>query len=310
MKQKPILKVLLIEDNVADEYFVKEALEKSNGFELVMKRVDTEDTLRLALRDVWDFVITDIRLPKISIEKILEILASSDIEALIVLISGSVHPDEVKVIIGSQTAYPYVNKVDLWQLGPLLKRTRELEDAHYSVIQAFIEALDLRDQNTQAHSRRVVELSEKVAVLMGLSEREIRRLKRGALLHDIGKVGIADSILLKPGPLDPEEFAVMQTHSRKGYELLTSIPSLRNLADVAYCHHEKWNGTGYPRGLMGEAIPLHARIFSVVDVYDALTSLRPYREPMPQGNALDYIQNEAGISFDPQVVKAFMELFK
>jgi HD-GYP domain-containing protein (c-di-GMP phosphodiesterase class II) len=134
------------------------------------------------------------------------------------------------------------------------------------------------------------------------------QIRRGALLHDIGKMGIPDSILLKPGPLSDDEWAIMRKHPVYAYELLSPIPYLREALDIPYCHHEKWDGTGYPRGLKAEEIPRSARIFAVVDVYDALTSDRPYRAAWPNAKATEHIQAQVGRHFDPKVVEAFFRL--
>jgi putative two-component system response regulator len=129
---------------------------------------------------------------------------------------------------------------------------------------------------------------------------------RGALLHDIGKVGVPDSIVLKPGPLTEDEWVIMRKHPQYAYDMLSPIAYLRPALDIPYCHHEKWDGTGYPRGLKGEQIPLAARIFAVVDVWDALISDRPYRKAWQKAKARQYIQEQAGLYFDPQVVRAFL----
>ena len=143
---------------------------------------------------------------------------------------------------------------------------------------------------------------------MHLSDAELVHMYRGALLHDIGKMGISDSILLKPGPLTDEEWVIMQKHPQYAYEMLSPIKYLRPVLDIPYCHHEKWDGTGYPHGLKGEQIPLAARIFAVVDVWDALRSDRPYRTAWPENKVREYIRSQAGTHFDPQVVAAYMNL--
>jgi HD-GYP domain-containing protein (c-di-GMP phosphodiesterase class II) len=143
---------------------------------------------------------------------------------------------------------------------------------------------------------------------MGLKERDLIHIRRGALLHDIGKMGVPDRILLKPDNLTDEERELMQRHPDYAHELLSHIEYLRPALGIPYCHHEKWDGTGYPRGLKGEEIPLDARIFAVVDVYDAVTSDRPYRPAWTKGRALEYIKSLSGTHFDPRVVDAFLEL--
>ena len=148
----------------------------------------------------------------------------------------------------------------------------------------------------------------RLAEFMGMSEEELVHVRRGALLHDIGKMGVPDSILLKPGKLDPEEWAIMKQHTTYAFDFLAPIPFLRPALDIPHCHHERWDGTGYPRGLQGEQIPLAARVFAVVDVHDALTSDRPYRKAWNEERTLAHIREQSGAHFDPAVVDAFLEL--
>ena len=143
---------------------------------------------------------------------------------------------------------------------------------------------------------------------MGMGDAEQVQIRRGALLHDIGKLGVPDAILLKPGKLTDEEWVIMRQHPTHAFEMLSSVEYLKPALNIPYCHHEKWDGTGYPRGLKGEQIPFVARIFAVVDVWDALRSDRPYRESWSKEKVLDYIRSESGKHFDPQVVEAFMLL--
>lgn len=168
--------------------------------------------------------------------------------------------------------------------------------------------MELRDQETAGHTERVTSLTLRLARALGVPEEDLEHLRRGAILHDVGKIAIPDAILLKPGPLTEEEWAVMKMHPIYAYQWLSGIPFLRKALEIPYAHHERWDGSGYPRGLKGEAIPLSARIFAVVDVYDALTSDRPYRKAGPREKALAYLREEAGRLFDPEVVRAFLEM--
>jgi putative nucleotidyltransferase with HDIG domain len=168
--------------------------------------------------------------------------------------------------------------------------------------------MDLRDSETDGHSRRVTTMSLALARKLGMSGADLAHMRRGALLHDIGKMGIPDSVLLKPGPLTEEEWVVMRKHPVHAYDLLFPIAYLRPAIDIPYCHHEKWDGTGYPRGLAKTTIPLAARMFAVVDVWDALRSVRPYRAAWPIEKVRKHVQSLAGSHFDPQVVAAFLEL--
>ncbi|MDZ4132391.1 MAG: HD-GYP domain-containing protein, partial [Dethiobacteria bacterium] len=170
--------------------------------------------------------------------------------------------------------------------------------------------LELRDQETEGHSERVTELTLTMARHMGISEGQIIHIYRGALLHDIGKMGVSDTILLKPGSLTEREWEIMHRHPIYAYEMLAPIAYLKPALYIPYCHHEKYDGSGYPRGLKGEAIPLEARIFAVIDVFDALTSDRPYRKAWSREEALEFIKKESGTHFDPQVVDLFLDLIK
>ncbi len=195
-------------------------------------------------------------------------------------------------------------------LGNLQQSNLELQLAYDKTIEGWSRALDLRDKETEGHTQRVTKTALRLARAMGLGEDELIQVRRGALLHDIGKIGVPDQILLKPGELTEEELAAMKKHPQFAFDLFSSIDFIRPALDIPYCHHEKWDGTGYPRGLKGEQIPLTARIFAVVDVYDALTSDRPYRQAWTKEKAIEHIQSEAGKYFDPNVVQEFVEVIK
>lgn len=184
----------------------------------------------------------------------------------------------------------------------------DLQQSYDATLEGWVKALDLRDKETEGHSQRVTELTVQLARSMGLTGMELEHIRRGALLHDIGKLGISDSILLKPGPLTTEEWVIMRQHPQFAYEWLSPINYLRLALDIPYCHHEKWDGTGYPRGLSGKEIPLAARMFAVVDVWDALSSDRPYRQRWPEEQVYAYLQEQAGKHFDPLVVEAFLRM--
>ena len=186
----------------------------------------------------------------------------------------------------------------------------ELIRAYDATIEGWGRALDLRDEETEGHSQRVTELTVQLAREMDMSEEALVHARRGALLHDVGKIGIPDSILRKPGKLTDEERRTIERHPQLAYEMLLPISYLLPALDIPYCHHEKWDGTGYPRGLKGEQIPLAARIFAVADVYDALTSDRPYRKAWPKEKALAYIHEQSGKHFDPRVVETFFKVNK
>lgn len=193
-------------------------------------------------------------------------------------------------------------------LHQLQQSNDELSLAYDATIEGWSRALELRDQETEGHTQRVTELTLKLASFMGFGTEDLVHVRRGALLHDIGKMAIPDSILLKTGPLTGTEWDVMRKHPEYAYQLLSPIPYLRPALDIPYCHHERWDGTGYPRGLSSEQIPLSARIFSVIDVWDALRSDRPYRPAWPEEKVLDYIRSHVRLRFDPTVVTAFFAM--
>ncbi len=182
----------------------------------------------------------------------------------------------------------------------------ELAQAYDGTIEGWSRALDLRDHETEGHSRRVTEMTLALARAFGASEEELVHVRRGALLHDIGKMGVPDSILLKPGPLTEEEWVLMRRHPVYAYEMLSEVSFVRPALEIPHCHHEKWDGTGYPRGLKNEDIPLAARLFAVVDVWDALRSDRPYRRAWPIERTRDHIAALSGTHFDPRVVDVFL----
>ena len=183
----------------------------------------------------------------------------------------------------------------------------KLIQAYDNTIKGWARAMDLRDKNTEDHSKRVTEITVNIAREIGMSDEELAHVRRGALLHDMGKMAVPDAILLKPGKLTAEEWIIMQKHPQNAFELLSPIEYLRIALDIPYCHHEKWDGTGYPRGLKEDQIPLAARIFAVVDVYDALTSDRPYRKAWTREKAFEYIKQESGSHFDPKMVEMFFK---
>jgi len=182
----------------------------------------------------------------------------------------------------------------------------DLALAYDTTIEGWSRALDLRDKETEGHSMRVTEMTVQLARLSGMRGAEIVHIKRGALLHDIGKLGIPDAILLKPDRLTEEEWKIIQKHPVYAYEMLLPITYLRPALDIPYCHHEKWDGSGYPRGLKGEQIPQAARLFAVVDVWDALRSNRPYRASWAEEKVVAHIQSQIGTHFDPDAVDLFL----
>jgi len=201
---------------------------------------------------------------------------------------------QAAIALDNATVYAHLNRSNT-----------ELRLAYDVTLEGWSRALDLRDHETEGHTQRVTEMAVTLARSLGVHAAEIVHLRRGALLHDMGKMGIPDDILRKPGPLSDSEWLVMRQHPNFAYNLLSPISFLHPALDIPYCHHEKWDGTGYPRSLQGEAIPLAARIFALADVWDALSNDRPYRSAWPPEKVLAYLRDQAGRHFDPQVVAAF-----
>ena len=317
------LVILVLDDNPSDAELMIHAIRKA-GFFVHSTRVETEVDFRRLLDYSIDLILIDNRLPAMNALRAMEIIHESQIDVPAVIVSGTLDEAEARALL-DMGAWDYVMKDRLFRLGMVVKKSLEmrmrfstlkrateieallieLTNAYDETIAGWARALDLRDKETEGHSQRVTENTVRLARAMGISEREIVHVRRGALLHDIGKVGIPDSILLKPGPLTAEEFDVMQRHPQYAYELLYPIAHLRPALDIPYCHHEKWDGTGYPRGLKGEAIPLCARLFSIVDVWDALTNERPYRDAWEKSKAALYIRGVAGHMFDPDIVRDY-----
>jgi response regulator RpfG family c-di-GMP phosphodiesterase len=278
-------------------------------------------------------IVTDLKMPVMNGVAFLEAVRQEDGDAAVIVLTGA--PD-VKTAIDSLKlgAYDFIMKpvnvdellfaaeralerrqllIERREYQALLERrveeaTRDLQAAYRATLETLGSALDSRDVGTEAHSRRVHGYALATAREYGVAEPEIPDLERGVLLHDIGKIGIPDAILLKPGPLTREEWDTMRRHPEIGKRLVQAVPFLSGAVPIIYCHHEKWDGTGYPQGLKGEAIPLGARIFAVVDAFDAMTFDRPYSKAIPFDAAYAEITRCAGAHFDPTVVEAFLRV--
>jgi response regulator RpfG family c-di-GMP phosphodiesterase len=278
-------------------------------------------------------IVTDLKMPVMDGIGLLEGVRQEDADVAVIVLTGA--PD-VKTAIDSLKlgAYDFIMKpvnvdellfaaeraierrqllIERREYHALLERrveeaTRDLHAAYRATLEALGSALDSRDVGTEAHSRRVHGYALATAREYGVPEADIPDLEHGVLLHDIGKIGIPDSILLKTGPLTAEEWKTMRRHPEIGKRLIEGVPFLRGAIPIVYCHHEKWDGGGYPRGLRGEEIPLGARIFSVVDAFDAMTFDRPYSTAIPFDAAYSEIKRCAGSHFDPAVVEAFLRV--
>ena len=195
-----------------------------------------------------------------------------------------------------------------WLIGKEKRALKTIAKIHEGTIIALVKSLDVREHNTQLHSLRVRHFSDCIARNLGLGQDFRIKLGQGALLHDIGKIGVPDEILLRNGPLTQSERALVMQHPELGYDILKSVPLLSGVSDIVLAHHEKFDGTGYPNGLKGDKIPLGARIFSLADAFDALISERPYQAAMPIPDAIKRLSNDSGTHFDPVVVSAFVSM--
>ena len=201
----------------------------------------------------------------------------------------------------------FLIRSDLNQINAANKQLRKSYD---QTLEGWVQVMDIRHKETSQHSLRVTRMTIKLASLMGIEGDELTFIGRGAMMHDAGKVGIPDSILIKPGPLDEDEWELMKQHPVIARDMIQDIEFLKPSIDIPYSHHERWNGSGYPEGLQGEEIPIAARLFAIIDVWDALLEKRVYKESWPEDQVLLYLQEQAGIHFDPQVVDLFLENYE
>jgi putative two-component system response regulator len=268
----------------------------------------------------YDVILLDYRLDSLEALDILkELRQGRGLELPVVLVTA--HGDEEAAAQALRLgASDYLTKSAgyLYQLPAALENAYHrfqlqranaaLRQAYDATLEGWIRALDLRDMEDEGHTQRVTELSLRLALALGIREEQLEHVRRGALLHDIGKIGIPDSVLHKTSPFTEADWQVIHQHPVHARSLLEPIEFLRPALDIPYCHHEKWDGTGYPQGLAGEAIPLAARIFAVVDVWDALTTDRFYRQAWTRAQVADYLRSLSGTHFDPAVVEAFLKL--
>jgi putative two-component system response regulator len=323
-------KILIIDDDMVASSAL-EGLLSSEQYELYFAH-DGMEGISMAVSIRPDVILLDVMMPKMDGFEVCRQIRSMHDTAEIPTILITSLDDQSSRIQGLQAGAddfitkPY-NSVELFtRLQTILRLNRyrriaeqqaalkalneELLVAYDKTIEGWSLALDLRDRETEGHTRRVVGLTVKFAQVAGVSDEDLEHVRRGALLHDIGKMGIPDSILHKPGELTAAEWEIMRKHPLYAYQWLSSIKFLEPALHIPYAHHEKWDGTGYPRGLKGDEIPLAARIFAIVDVWDALCSDRPYRKSVSKAKALEYIRSQNGLHFDPSLTAVFLEIIK
>jgi HD-GYP domain-containing protein (c-di-GMP phosphodiesterase class II) len=229
-----------------------------------------------------------------------QIVVDRTLEKRLLILENRAYQQHLEELVEQRTREVMEKKKEVERLY------EDLQESYESTLQALVTALDFRDNETQGHSFRVVEYAVLVAERMGVEGDELAWIRRGAILHDVGKIGIADSVLRKPGKLDADEWEEMRKHPEMGFRMLEPIRFLRPALDIVLCHQERFDGTGYPRGLSGEDIPLGARVFAVVDTFDAMTSDRPYRAALSIDTARQEIREWSGRQFDPRVVETFL----
>ena len=319
---------------VDDEYIGRETLQsvlEGEGYELEMAE-NGPQAIEKAKRLLPDVILLDVMMPGMTgFEVCQRIRSDPQIAEIPIIILTALDDRESLLNALKAGADDFISKpFDRYELrARLLGITRlnryqkllqeraklreaniQLLNAYEATIEGLSHALDLRDRETEGHSQRVTEVTVRLAQALSISDEEIVHIRRGALLHDIGKIGVPDSILHKPDTLTTEEWVIMRKHPQFAYDMLSPIEYLRPALDIPYSHHEKWDGSGYPRGLQEKDIPMSARLFAVADVWDALTSNRPYRPAWTEEQALNYIREQAGKHFDPQAVELFFQVIK
>jgi putative two-component system response regulator len=320
--------ILIVDDDEGSRELLVFALE-GGGYKLLVAGTGPE-ALAIATTNLPDLMLLDVMMPGMDGYEVCRILRSASRTAEMPIVMITALDDRESKLNGIEAgADDFLSKpVDRIELRARvrtitrLNRYRrliedqvrlevaaaELELAYDSTLEGWARALELRDHETEGHARRVTELTVRLARALGIGEAELLHIRRGALLHDIGKIGIPDRILLKPGKLDPDEWAEMKRHTIYAHNLLQPVTFLHPAMDIPTFHHERWDGSGYPNGLSGEAIPIAARIFAVIDVWDAVTHDRPYHKAKSHAETLELIRCESGRHFDPRVVAAFEQM--
>lgn len=325
-------KILIVDDEDAIRNLFVEALNEL-GYDCDVARNGLECLEKFYRVRNYDVVLLDVQMPELNGIETLKKLKSYSPDLSVIMVSASREIENVRVAL-KEGAYDYVfkpfNVVDVdavirraLERANLIKankdyqknlerkvadQTRELVKLYSGTLEAMILALDLRERETGHHSYRVTEYALNLGRHLALDESQLSVIAKGALLHDIGKIGVPDNILLKPDSLTDEEWHLMKQHAQLGYELLNKIEFLEESSLIVYTHHERYDGNGYPQGLAGDEIPLGARIFSVVDAFDAMTSKRVYKKAMPFEEAVERIRESSGTQFDPVVVDTFVNV--
>jgi putative two-component system response regulator len=311
-----VRRVLLIEDDEEDYLLTLDLLRRiaPSGYELAWAS-DYRSGLAACRSGTFDVCLVDYRLgPDSGIDLARELVSDGSTMPVILLTGHDDRELDARAANAGATDFLVKGEVSATTLERAIRyaiashaAARALQDSYRTTVRALAAALDLRDDETGAHAIRVTALALQLAKVVAPELAADQELEFGFLLHDIGKIGVPDAIVLKPGPLDAEEFEHMKGHVTLGERIVAEVPYLRGTAaEIIHSHHERWDGSGYPSGLRGEQIPLAARIFSVVDTFDAITNDRPYRAAQPSEHALREIENGAGTQFDPEIAQAFI----
>jgi putative nucleotidyltransferase with HDIG domain len=315
------IRALIVDDDVTISALFSESL-SSAEFD-VYSAASGQETLDLIERAVFDIVLLDVFLPDCDGFELLRKIKAVHPELAVIMITGQGDAEMArKALVAGASDFvtkpcrvselPIIVERNLARsaLGARSNRTfqRALEVSYEAVLDALLAALDTRDTETEGHSERVTAYTMILAEQLGVPQEELYHIERGALLHDIGKIGVPDRILLKPGPLTEDEWIEMRKHPVVGFKMCANIEFLKGAAQIVLHHHERWDGNGYPDGIEGEMIPLGARIFSVVDTFDAMTTDRPYRKALSYEDARSEIERNRGTQFDPAVVDAFLSI--
>jgi putative nucleotidyltransferase with HDIG domain len=317
----PRRRVLIVDDDHLVRDALRFALEDA-GYD-VWAVAHGADALAVLESQAVDIVLSDIFMPGMNGFELLKQIRQRRPDVPVILVTGFGNIEMARQAL-KEGATDFITKPYNVSEIPILiernlmrhtiesSRTRDLQEevrrSYRATLEALLAALDTRDTETEGHSERVAAYTMLIAQQLNLSEAELQHIEHGALLHDIGKIGVPDHILYKPGPLTPEEWEVMKQHPVIGYKMCMKIEMLRPAAPIVLHHHERWDGRGYPYGLNGAEIPLGARIFAIADTLDAMTSDRPYRKALSFAQAREEIERCAGSQFDPELVRVFLEL--
>ena len=329
-------RIIIVDDNPANVELLEHILEHA-GYSRIRSTTDPRTVFAMCAEEAPDLLLLDLMMPHLDgmelTERLQEQEALLHVPVAILTSDGSreakkralssgakdfmtkpLSPSEVRLRVANLLETRFL-QLELQRQNEHLEervaeRTAELEEARIEILERLALAAEYRDDDTGEHTRRVGGESARLAAALGLPPDEVEIIRRAAPLHDVGKIGIPDEILLKPGKLTPEEFDVMKTHTTIGVQILSGsrFPLLRMAEAIALNHHENWNGTGYPNGILGTEIPLPARIVAVVDVFDSLTHERVYKEAWPEERALDLIEDEIESKFDPTVARAYLRI--